>query len=142
MFRSVSLVLAFVFTASAYAAEAPIYDKLPDGWEKLAVADIPASTARSADPKGFLEAAGDFDGDGKPDTAAFYISRGLGKFGVFATLAPNRIAKVTDGMLRQVANFGIKAGAKGAKGDTVAYFRLGSPEQLFAWTGTAFAETP
>ena len=127
MIRSLSLVLALgasMTVISVRAADAPVYEKLPDGWEKLGVADLPTSAARSADPKGFLEAAGDFDGDGKPDTAALYISRGLGKFAVFVTLAPNRIAKVTDGQLRQAANFGIKTGAKGAKGDTIAYFRL------------------
>lgn len=141
MIRPASLVLALLHAAAAQAADAPVYTKLPDGWEKLSIDDLPANTARAADPKGFLEARGDFDGNGTPDTAAVYLSRGLGKYAVFVVLAPERIAKVTDGQLRQVANYGIKA-VKGAKGDNVAYFRFGSPEKNFAWNGAAFAELP
>ena len=56
---------------------------LPTGWRR----PTPAETSgewRQKSPTKFLKVKGDFDGDGKPDTAEILINPSSGKFALFA----------------------------------------------------------
>jgi hypothetical protein len=81
MKRGACLLLLALTSSAAFSQQA-----LPTGWRKPTL--VEASGAwRKKSPTKFLVVRGDFDGDGKADTAEILISESAGQFALFAKLA-------------------------------------------------------
>jgi hypothetical protein len=77
------LVLLFMSTLLAHAA---FTQDLPTGWRVANTAER-SSSWRKKSPTRFLRVEGDFDGDGKSDTAEILINSAKNQFAVFVNLA-------------------------------------------------------
>jgi hypothetical protein len=80
-FRAQRGICVCLIALSGFAAA----QELPTGWRR----PTPAETAgewRQKSPTRFLVVKGDFDGDGKPDTAELLVDARAGRFALFAKL--------------------------------------------------------
>lgn len=143
---------------------------VPPGWDKVTYPDL-LSTGdfgfRASQVSGYMQAIGDFDGDGRPDIAEVYVNRHTGNHAVFITLnarAVARVYKVIEAPANLMARIGISRavpgeyrnacakglGAKGLGGctptkfkmkyDGLAYFIFESAQEMVYWDGRGFVD--
>ena len=129
---------------------------VPPGWEKVSKFDLLGTGDfgfRATLVDGYMEATGDFDGDGRTDLAEVYLNRHTGKHGVFITLnarAVARVYKVIEAPANLLVRIGISRAAPGehrngratfkTKYDGLAYFAFESAAQVVYWDGRGFVD--
>jgi hypothetical protein len=129
---------------------------VPPGWEKVVPFDLLGTGDfgfRASQVDGYMEARGDFDGDGRPDLAEVYLNRHTGKHAVFITLnarAVARVYKVIEAPANLLVRIGISRTVPGeyrngpatikTKYDGLAYFSFDAASQLVYWDGRGFVD--
>ena len=166
---ALALLLAAPFCGPALAETDTMWTPIiPPGWDKVTMPDL-LSTGdfgfRASQVSGYMEARGDFDGDGRPDVAEVYVNRHTGNHAVFITLnarAVARIYKVIEAPANLMARIGISRTVPGEyrnacpkgygadkacapalfklKNDGVAYFTFESAQKMFYWDGRGFVD--
>lgn len=166
--------LALLFALSgpvstpALAVDAAWTPTIPPGWDKVTGLDL-LSTGdfgfRAWQVDGYMEASGDFDGDGRPDLAEVYVNRHTGNHAVFITLnarAVARVYKVIEAPANLMARIGISRTVPGAyrtacadgygdgkactpqifkaKYDGIVYFSFDSVANMIYWDGRGFVD--
>lgn len=89
-------------------------ERTPRGWRALTEADLgpqEAQAFRRSERGTYLEAAGDYDGDGQPDRAGFLVREQDGRAGLFFFLANGR--PVLADTVEDITYMGINAVAAG-----------------------------
>ncbi|MBY0510139.1 MAG: hypothetical protein K2P94_08280 [Rhodospirillaceae bacterium] len=137
---------------------------VPPGWDKVVPFDLLGTGDfgfRASQVDGYMEAGGDFDGDGRPDRAEVYLNRHTGKHAVFITLnarAVARVYKVIEAPANLLVRIGISRAVPGeyrnacasgktctpatftTKHDGLAYFTFESAAQVVYWDGRGFVD--
>lgn len=141
---------SFALTETAWT---PI---VPPGWDKVTKFDLLGTGDfgfRATLVDGYMEASGDFDGDGRPDLAEVYLNRHAGKHAVFITLnarAVARVYKVIEAPANLLVRISISRAVPGehrngpatfkTKYDGLAYFAFETASQLVYWNGRGFVD--
>jgi hypothetical protein len=167
----IAALLAVPMTASSPFAKTDTAwtPTVPPGWDKVAPLDLFGTGDfgfRASQVDGYMEATGDFDGDGRPDLAEVYLNRHTGNHAVFITLnarAVARVYKVIEAPANLLVRIGISRAVPGeyrnacwknkeAKGNTctpatfhmkydgLAYFTFEAASQLVYWDGRGFVD--
>jgi len=129
---------------------------VPPGWDKVSKFDLLGTGDfgfRATLVDGYMEASGDFDGDGRTDVAEVYLNRHTGKHAVFITLnarAVARVYKVIEAPANLLVRIGISRTVPGeyrngpiafkTKYDGLAYFTFEAASQLVYWDGRGFVD--
>jgi hypothetical protein len=169
-----SFALPFFALVSALFLPAPTHadvdtvwtPTVPPGWEKVEPFDLLGTGDfgfRASLVSSNMDATGDFDGDGRPDTAAVYLNRHTGNLAVFVTLnarAVPRVYKVIEAPANLLARVWISRAIPGeyrsacgygngktctpakfrVQYDGIAYFTFEAAAEVVYWNGNGFVD--
>ncbi len=165
MKRFLPLIALCVLQACSGGTEARAVP-LPDRWRLPTASEVEGENSRLRDQDGrrFLQAQGDFDGDGSLDEARLLVDTAAEKYGLLVKMSGRGWVVLTDGPAARLRQIGVSSTPPGGyltacgKGYDVGVdcgddeirlanaglelFVFESSSSLFHWTGDRFSSVP